>query len=159
MFPSRLQIILSTLDIKDDTMKRVRNRVKMFPGNPSDAENFIKELEEERKIANCSICEGEPFCLLYVACAYDALGRKELVKSFIEDAIECFRKHGSDWNEALSIWLLGVFNKTTYPMLAGQDLLRAMTLFERISIDLDSKGEYNRLYVCRKLIDNIKNDI
>jgi len=159
MFPSRLRVILSTLDINDGTMKRLRNRVKLFPGNPPDAKKFIKELEDEGKIANCSICDGEPYCLLYVACAYDALGRKDLVRSFIEDAIECFRKHGSDWNEALSVWLLGVFYKTKYPILAGQELSRAITLFENISIDLESKGEYNQLYVCRNLIDNIKNDI
>ena len=159
MFPSRLQVILATLEIRDDATKKVRNRVKLFPGNRLDAEKFILELEEERKIANCSICEGEPFCSLFVACAYDALGRDDLVKSFIVDAIECFRKHGLDWNEALSTWLLGAFHKPIYPILANHDLSRSIKLFEEISIDLESKGEYNRLYICRQLIDKIKNDI
>ncbi len=159
MFPNRLQTILSTLEIKDETTKGVRNRVRAFPGNTQDAQAFILELEEERKIANCSRCEGEPFCPLFVACAYNALGRINLVKSQIEEAIDCFQKHGMHWNEALATWLLGVFDKTNYPILANHELERAIGLFERISIELESKGEYNKLYACRQLIDAIKKDI
>jgi hypothetical protein len=159
MFPNKLQIILARLEIKEDATRKLRNRVKLFPENRLDAEKFILELEEERKIANCSICSGEPFCKLFVACAYNALERDDLVRTFIGDAIECFRKHGSDWNEALSTWLLGAFNTTTYPILASHDLTRSIKLFEKISVDLESKGEYNQLYICRQLIDNIKNDI
>ena len=159
MFPNRLQIILATLEINDDATRKVRNRVKLFPGNRSDAKKYILELTEEKKIANCSVCGGEPFCSLFLACAYDAFGRKDLVKSFIEDAIECFRKHGLDWNEALSTWLLGAFHKTNYPILGSYEIVKSIELFEKISIDLESKGEYSRLYVCRQLIDKIKNDI
>ena len=159
MFPNKLQIILARLEIKEDATRKLRNRVKLFPENRLDAEKFILELEEERKIANCSICDSEPFCTLFVACAYHALERDDLVRTFIGDAIECFRKHGSDWNEALSTWLLGTFYKTTYPILASHDLTRSIKLFEKISIDLESKGEYNQLYICRQVIDNIKNDI
>lgn len=159
MFPSRLQIVLAKLEIKDEAIRIVRNRVKLFPGNQPDASNFIQELEKERKITNCSICGGEPFCPFFVACAYDALGSSVLFKSSIDDAIECFRTHGMDWNEALSTWLLGVFHKTTYPILANHELERAIDLFENISIELESKGEYNKLFDCRQIIDNIKNDI
>ena len=159
MFPNKLNTVLATLEIKDDATRSVRNRVKLFPENRLDAEKYIQELEEERKIANCSICEGEPFCSLFVACAYDALGRGELVKSQIEEAIECFQKHGLHWNEALSTWLLGIFYKTTYPILANYELVKAINLFEKISIELESNGEYNKLYACRQLIDAIKNDI
>jgi hypothetical protein len=150
---------LATLEITDDATRMVRDRVKLFPGNRLEAENYIQELEEERKIANCSICGGEPFCLLFVASAYDVLGRGELVKSRIEEAKECFRKHGLHWNEALSTWLLGVYYKTTYPIFANYELERAIDLFEKISLELESKGEYNKLYACRRLIDIIKNDI
>jgi hypothetical protein len=159
MFPSRLQTVLATLEIKEDATRSVRDRVKLFPGNRLEAEKYIQELEEERKIANCSICGGEPFCSLFVACAYDVLGRGELVKSQIEEAKEFFRKHGLHWNEALSTWLLGAFYKTTYPILASYELERAIDLFENLSIELESKGEYNKLYACRQLIDAIKNDI
>ena len=159
MFPSRLQTVLATLEIRGEATKKVRNRVKLFPGNQSDAKKFIQELQEERKIANCSGCEGEPFCPLFVACAYTALGRTDLVKSHLGEAINCFQKYGLHWNEALSTWLLGVFDKTDYPILANHELEKAIDLFEKISTELESKGEYNKLYACRQLIDVIKNDI
>lgn len=159
MFPNRLQTVLATLEISDDATRSVRNRVKLFPGNRLDAEKYIQELEEERKIANCAICGGEPFCSLFVACAYDVLGRGELVKSQIEEAKECFQKHGLHWNEALSTWLLGVFDKATYPILGNYKLEKAIDLFEKINIELESEGEYDQLYLCRQLIDKIKIDI
>ena len=133
--------------------------MKLFPGNQSDAKKFIKELQAESKIANCAICGGEPFCPLFVACAYTALGRTDLVKTYIEEAINCFQKHGLGWNEALSTWLLGIFHKTTFPILANYQLERAVDLFNKISTELESKGEYNELYICRLLIDAINNDI
>ncbi|MFL7869372.1 MAG: hypothetical protein AB8I58_11110, partial [Anaerolineales bacterium] len=153
------QTVLASLEIEDKATRLVRNRVKLFPGNQSDAKKFIQEIQAERKIANCSICGGEPFCSLFVACAFDVLGQGKLVKSQIEEAKECFRKHGMHWNEALSTWLLGIFDKTTYPILANYELEKAVDLFENISIELESKGEYNKLYACKLLIDAIKNDI
>ena len=68
---------MSTLEINDETTERSKKSGRAFPGNIQDAQAFILELQEERKIANCSRCEGEPFCPLFVACAYSALGRTD----------------------------------------------------------------------------------
>ncbi len=150
-------LILEAVENCDLTTKALQARAgTVFTGN-LPAQNFIDDLKNEMKSADCLHCGAQPYCRLLIALMYYKLEILADAKDFTNQAILAFRTAAINWNEALSYWLMGIlFLEEHENSLAERMLERALEVFHPKIHELQQESNYTQSNLGKKCVAHIE---
>ena len=150
-------LILKAIENRDLTTEALQARAGTVFTGKLPAHNFIDDLKNEMKSADCLHCGAQPFCRLYMALMYYKLGILVDAKNFTEEAILAFRIAAINWNEALSYWLMGIlFLEEHENSLAERMLERALEVFHPKIHELQQESDYTQANLGKNCVAHIE---
>jgi hypothetical protein len=152
--------ILRRLDHKNQaTLSWERRSLDMIDDRLKAIE-FIQDLSDEIKKADCLHCNAQPFCRFYLAFAYLNIEKVGDATHLATEAIEGFHMRGLNWNQAMTLWFLGLIQlQEENKNLSLRSLELALSILTPMVRDLKAESNYKKAFECEICIEQIHNDL